>query len=99
MAAVSFEELGKGRFRVSGELNFATASQALEESSRLFAAHKQLELDLAGVESTDSAGLALLVEWTAQARRGHRKLKFRNLPKQALALARISELDKLLPVA
>lgn len=99
MAGVVFEDKGKGHFRVSGVLSFGTASEALGESARLFDGQRHLELDLGGVESTDSAGLALLVEWAARARREHRKLVFRNLPKQALALARISELDKLLPVA
>lgn len=96
--ALAFEELGKGRFRLTGHLGFDSASQALTESRALFAEYKSIQLDLSGVESTDSAGLALLVEWTGWALREKRKLAFKNLPKQALALARISEVDKLLPV-
>lgn len=98
MATLGFEDAGEGRFRLSGVLGFATVTEALERSRGLFADHKRIEVDLGGVESTDSAGLALLVEWTAWARREKRKLSFRRVPKQALALAHISEVDELLPL-
>lgn len=96
---ISFEDLGGGRFRLSGHLGFESATGALAESQRLFADHKKLQLDLSGVESADSAGLALLVEWTGWAKREKRKLSFRNAPKQAVALAKISEVDEILPLA
>ena len=98
MPTVAFEAAGPGRYRVTGPLHFDTVAEALEASRDLFGEHKEVELDLKGVESTDSAGLALLVEWAGQAQREGRHLVFRHLPAQALALARISEVDKLLPV-
>ena len=99
MDAVSFEPAARGHFRVSGRLGFDTVAAALEESRGLFAEHPQLSMDLGGVTGTDSAGLALLVEWMACARRAKCKLTFRHVPAQAMALARISEVDKLLPLA
>lgn len=99
MVSLGFEDAGDGRFRLSGVLGFGTVSEALHQSRHMFAEHKRIEVDLAGVEGTDSAGLALLVEWTGWARREKRKLSFKHVPKQALELARISEVDKLLPVA
>jgi len=98
MAALGFEDAGKGRFVLSGVLGFDTVTEALDEGLALFGEHKRIELDLAGVETTDSAGLALLVEWAGWARREKRKLSFKHVPKQALALARISEVDKILPL-
>ena len=84
--------------KVKGELTFATASEALAASQGLFTRKKKLTLDLEGVEATDSAGLALLVEWVGEARRSGCKLKLSHVPKQALALARISEVERLLPL-
>jgi phospholipid transport system transporter-binding protein len=98
MAALGFEDAGKGRFLLRGVLGFGTVTEALDEGLALFGEHKRIELDLAGVEATDSAGLALLVEWAGWARREKRKLSFKHVPKQALALARISEVDKILPL-
>ena len=99
MSALGFEDAGQGRFRLSGVLGFGTVTEALHKSRHLFAEHKKIEVDMAGVEGTDSAGLALLVEWTGWAKREKRKLSFKHVPKQALELARISEVDTLLPVA
>lgn len=94
----SFEDLGNGRFRLSGHLGFESATRALSESHKLFADHKKIQLDLSGVGSADSAGLALLVEWTGWARREKRKLSLTNVPDQAIALAKISEVDEILPL-
>ncbi|HEV2109926.1 MAG TPA: STAS domain-containing protein [Gammaproteobacteria bacterium] len=96
-SAVGFEPAGPGHYRVTGPLRFETAMEALEKSRELFAEHREIELDLQGVESTDSAGLALLVEWVGWAHREGRRILFHHLPPQLLALARISEVDKLLP--
>jgi len=96
---VSFEDLGNGRFRLSGHLGFESAARALADSRELFGEHKKIQLDLSGVESADSAGLALLVEWTGWAKREKRKLSFTNTPPQAIALAKISEVDEILPLA
>jgi phospholipid transport system transporter-binding protein len=96
--ALDFEDLGGGRFKLAGHLGFDTAHYALSHSHGLFADHKRIQLDLSGIGSTDSAGLALLVEWTGWARREKRKLTFTHVPAQALALAKISEVDGLLPV-
>ncbi|HEY1772748.1 MAG TPA: STAS domain-containing protein [Gammaproteobacteria bacterium] len=96
--ALDFEDLGGGRFKLTGHLGFDTAHYALHHSRSLFADHKRIQLDLSGVSSTDSAGLALLVEWTGWARREKRKLTLTHVPKQAMALAKISEVDELLPV-
>lgn len=97
MVEVAFESTGAGSFRISGPLTFTTVGKALVESRELFADHKRIELDLGGVDGTDSAGLALLVEWVGWAHREKRKLLFHHLPAQAHALACISEVDKLLP--
>jgi phospholipid transport system transporter-binding protein len=98
MSGVEFETLAPGRFRLKGELTFETVGHAVEAGERLFAEHKHIELDLDGVETTDSAGLALLVEWIGWARREKRGLRYHHVPQQVMALARISEVDKLLPV-
>jgi phospholipid transport system transporter-binding protein len=99
MSELVFEPVGEGHFRVRGSLSFDTADKALQTSLALFAEQQHIELDLQGVVSTDSAGLALLVEWVGWAHRERRKLVLHHVPAQAMALARISEVDKLLPAS
>jgi len=70
--------------------------KALETSEALFSAHQELEIDLAGVGRTDSAGLALLLEWVSWARNHSRTVRFRNIPQQILSMAQISEVEDML---
>lgn len=89
-----------GRFRVSGELVFDTVPELLESGRALLGAGTgSIVLDLQGVTRADSAGLALLVEWLRMARRDHRELTFHNMPAKLLAMAGVSGLDDVLPVA
>lgn len=99
MPVVTFTEAGGGRFRITGPLTFDTVSAALTESQNLFADNARIELDLSGVTHADSAGLALLVEWVSRARRSKCDLKFRHVPEQVRALAGISDVENLLPIA
>lgn len=94
---VELARAADGSVHIKGRLTFDSVNEALSASQGLFAGKKSLVIDLKGVEATDSAGLALLVEWVGEAKRGGCKLRLSHVPKQALALARISEVQKLLP--
>ena len=96
---VTFENIGAGRFRIEGRLDFNSVVQALATSQHLFAELHAIQLDLSGVSAIDSAGLALLIEWISRAKRSNCHLSFRNVPAQAMAIARISDVEKLLPIA
>jgi phospholipid transport system transporter-binding protein len=97
---VRLESLGGGRFRVSGVLDASTAREVLEQSESRFAQGKEMGkeilVDLGGVGESDSAGLALLIEWLRMARVGGQAIRFANMPAQIEALARISEVEDLL---
>jgi phospholipid transport system transporter-binding protein len=93
------ESLGAGRFRISGVLDASTAREVLEQSAARFAQLKEpedLEIDLGGVGESDSAGLALLIEWLRMARQLQMAIRFANVPAQIEALARISEVEDLI---
>ena len=90
------ESLGDGRFRVSGVLDATTAGEVLEQSESRFEQFKELDIDLGGVGDSDSAGLALLIEWLRLARQWNKTIHFANVPGQIEALARISEVEDLI---
>ncbi|WJW74847.1 STAS domain-containing protein [Thiohalobacter sp. IOR34] len=98
MSEARIELQGEGRFAVRGELSFATVPALLRSSLTLFEAAPRLDIDLSGVERSDSAGLALLVEWMREARRHDKPVRFLNTPRQMLAIARVSSLDQILPL-
>ena len=88
--------LGGGRFALRGVLGFSTAKDVLAASKQLFAEHAVLKIDLAGVTHSDSAGLALLLEWINWAKHYRREIRYFNIPQAILAIARISEVSDLL---
>jgi phospholipid transport system transporter-binding protein len=93
------DALGAGRFRVGGVLNAATVVDLLKQSRERFAGATRLEMDLGAVTESDSAGLALLLEWLRLARHASQQIHYVNVPAQISALARISEVDDLLATA
>ena len=48
------------------------------------------------MDQSDSAGLAVLLDWLAEAQRRKVSLRFANLPARLLAIARISEIEETL---
>lgn len=86
-------------FRVSGELSFDTVPEVLERSRDLFGRAERIDIDLSGVERSDSAGLALLVEWMREAERLHKPIQFLNIPPQMMAMVRVSGLDQVCPIS
>lgn len=96
MAEFALEDRGDGRFAISGEMTFDTAERILKESEEPFEAHTQLEIDLSAVTRSDSAGLALLLEWVTWANHTVREIRFKGMPERVMAIARTTEVDKLL---
>lgn len=56
----------------------------------------QIEIDLSGITASDSAGMTVLLDWLAFAKRSSRSLHFESLPPQVQALARISDVLELI---
>lgn len=87
-----------GQLAAEGPLTFATARRAHEEGLRSLSTSvaREFEVDCGGITSSDSAGLAVLVDWLGAAKRAGRSLRYRRLPPGLLALGRISEVEELL---
>lgn len=94
----SIESVGAGSFVLRGELSFDTVMGLSRRSAKLLWQTEEVVLDLGAVTRTDSAGLALLVEWIRAARRSKKTILFRNIPAQMMAVAEVVGLDSLLPV-
>jgi phospholipid transport system transporter-binding protein len=87
-----------GRLALEGPLTFATARAGRELGERALANGRDgaLEIDCAGITASDSAGLAVLLDWLRSAKRAGRSLRYSHLPEGLRALARISEVEELL---
>ena len=97
-AGVAIARAAPNRYSVSGALTFATARRALASGIEAFSSAPAgpIEVDCAEVGASDSAGLAVLIEWLAWARRNRRELNYSRVPEAICAIARISEVESLL---
>lgn len=97
-AAVEVVDLGAGKIQVRGALTFATARRARAVGLKLLTdrAGPALEVNLSAVTASDSAGLAVLLDWLALAKRHGRAIRFTDLPAPIRAVAHISDTESLL---
>jgi phospholipid transport system transporter-binding protein len=96
MSKFELQDLGEGRFALTGEITFETAERVLLASEEPFEQHTRIEVDLAGVTKADSAGLALLLEWITWANHTVREIRFLSMPERIVAIARTTEVEQLL---
>ncbi len=96
MSDFTLEDHGGGSFALSGEMSFETAERILQASEKPFAKHTSLEIDLSGVTMSDSAGLALLLEWVTWANHTVREIRYTGMPERVMAIAKTTEVDGLL---
>lgn len=86
-----------GEVRISGELSFTTVPALWRDADAIFSAGgDEVCFDLQAVDRTDSAGLALLIEWVRAAAEQGMGIRFRNIPAQLLDIARVSGVEALL---
>ena len=94
MSKVDIIDRGSGVFVIDGDLTFSTIDKKTVKSFDFLKSADSITLDLSQVSSTDSAGLALLIEWIKYAHINQIELKFKNIPEQLITLAKLSGLDK-----
>lgn len=87
---------GEGRFLLHGHLDLDTVPEALKQGAEAFHDVEGVVLDLVEVDRVDSAGLALLVEWTRLARRRGGRIRFVNAPQGLRNLASVCGVDQAL---
>jgi phospholipid transport system transporter-binding protein len=88
---------GARRFRIVGTMDFAGVPALYRRGLELFASCDRVALDLSEISRSDSAGLALLLEWQRHARQAGQTLTIDSIPESLRNLARISELETFLP--
>jgi len=99
VSAVTFsiQRSQPGVLDLSGILGFSTVGRAYPEVQQILVDTQAITvLNLAGLRSTDSAGLACLLAWRAETQQRGGQLELRGLPDNARALAQVCEVEELL---
>jgi phospholipid transport system transporter-binding protein len=86
-----------GGVAISGDMTFYTVPDLWRDSEDMLQQGRDVVVDLRDVHRADSAGLALLIEWTRQARQNSVTINFKHVPESLMALARMTGLNNILP--
>ncbi len=97
-AQASVQSGRDGRLEIHGELSFASVPGLWRDCQAQCTSGTAIDVDLGQVQRSDSAGLALLIEWLREVQRHGGSLRFFNIPAQMLEMARVSGLDQILPL-
>ncbi len=84
--------------RVSGHLTMETAAALFNIGAQLAGEKVEVVIDLAQVETVDSAAVSLLLGWLREARRGNVNLCFAHVPENVISLAKLYGVLDLLPL-
>ena len=95
-APFALERQDDAGFRVAGRIEVGNAAQAMAAGAALIRAGGPVEVDLKDLRSADSVTLAVLLEWSARARRQGGSLLFRNVPQRVRSIAHLSDAESLL---
>ena len=85
-----------GVLKLSGRIGYSNADGVLPIGRQALANAVVTRIDLAGLEAPDSATLALLLVWAAEARRSQHPLVMSDPPEGLRALARLANAEALL---
>lgn len=90
----------KDHYVLSGALNTYTVPSIWQRSQNILINDKAslVLFNLEQVTQSDSSGVALLIAWTRMLKHREQKIRFAALPTQMLAIIRVSDLEKILPI-
>jgi phospholipid transport system transporter-binding protein len=93
---LGIERVGTSDVRVTGEIAFANAQDAVARTGELFSGGGDVAVDLGGLARADSATLGVLLIWAAAAAVRGVRVRFANVPSGLRALAHLCDAEALL---
>lgn len=92
---ISVQAVSPGCIQLQGELTFDTVNEFLQRSKSLLI-ERSITFDLQQITRSDSAGLSLLIALMRYSKHQGRDIRFINLPKKLLMIAKVSGVEQLL---
>lgn len=93
MTALAVTLQPDGLVMLAGDLTFATINKKTVQLINFKKMPDNLVVDFSQVKQSDSAGLALVIEWLKISKKMQRQIQFKNIPPQLLTLASLSGFD------
>ena len=96
MAEVKLIKSEQGLLKVRGEITHDSVDALVD--AELSSENPVLQIDFSEVTRSDSSGLALMLHWMRNAKKQQFQLQFSNIPENLMALAKMCNLDDVLPL-
>jgi phospholipid transport system transporter-binding protein len=93
LSDITFED---GQFLISGDLGFFNILSIYNKSLEPSRNCPELIFDFSQLKSSDSAGLALIVEWIKLAKHLNKPIRFTHLSEDIMSLAKAAGMDGML---
>jgi phospholipid transport system transporter-binding protein len=81
------------QFHVSGDLNFANVMSIYQKSLSQVNQCSELIFDFSQLTSSNSAGLALIIEWIKLSKQISKPIHFNHLPDDIMSIAKAAGVD------
>ena len=85
--------------KISGDLTFERASEVFKKINFTAIDQNRLTIDFSEVEESDSAALAVMLEWENQAQLNQKQISFIHVPAQLMRLIKMADLQNILKLA
>ena len=83
-----------GVIKIEGILDLNTVNSLKKQTISLFTGASDIQFDLSAVSQSNSAALALLLEWLKMAEKNRISLSFSNFPEHLRQLARVYGIEQ-----
>ncbi len=87
---------GNGNFSLSGRADFSNVGRLLVNGQQQFIDHKVLAVDVAEADCANTAGLALLIEWSTWCQSNRIKLLYKKPQDKLLEIVKINDVEQML---
>lgn len=90
-AVIEFQD---GVFYLTGDVRFSNAMSLYSASLSQLNTCQELKFDFSKLTSSDSAGIALLMEWVKFAKKSGKAIRFHHLPHHLQSIIHAARLDQ-----
>ena len=87
---------GHGNFSLSSRADFSNVGRLLVNGQEQFIGHKEITIDVSGADCANTAGLALLIEWTTWCQSKGIKLVYEKPQDNLLEIVRVNDFEQVL---
>ena len=93
---VGLNNHGHGNFSLSGRADLTNIGPLLANGQQQFIGHKEITIDVADADCANTAGLALLIEWSTWCQSNRIKLLYKKPQDNLLEIVKINDVEQVL---